>query len=34
MDKKEIIETIIFICVIINILAFVFGFGNPGIDLE
>ena len=34
MDKKEIIETIIFICVIINIVAFVFGFGFPGVDLE
>jgi len=34
MKKKAIIETVIFICVVINILSFVFGFGFPGADLE
>jgi hypothetical protein len=34
MTKKEIIETIVFVCVIINVIAFIFGFGFPGADLE
>lgn len=34
MSRKEMFRLIIVICVVINILSFVFGFGFPGADLE